>query len=170
MRYETKHEFPVRSRAFFRSYDHCTGHHATDARTKKRFIFHLRRFAHYPTGKISKTLLSASDGFCCMNTSLYQSSHFVTTDICLIPEQCAVRSGNRTLSLTRTEYALFCALALRPNTVLSRAQLQQVIWGDTLTGERCIDVNLSRLRSKFNGCSFPIRSVRGRGYVFRTNN
>ncbi|HEV2124485.1 MAG TPA: response regulator transcription factor [Chloroflexota bacterium] len=86
-----------------------------------------------------------------------------------------VRLGDAQVDLTPTEYRLVSALASRPEEVLSRQDLAQIVWGyqDASIG-RSIDVHLHRLRSKLknasdNGAVPPqIISVRGFGYKITT--
>lgn len=85
-----------------------------------------------------------------------------------------VRLGDEPVDLTPTEYRLVSALASRPEEVLSRQDLAQIVWGyqDASIG-RSIDVHLHRLRSKLknasNGTVPPqIISVRGFGYKITT--
>ena len=79
-----------------------------------------------------------------------------------------VTLGGESLQLTPTEYRLLCALASRPDDVLSREELAQQVWGyaDASIG-RAIDAHISRLRVKLNAAkaSAPhIVSARGFGY------
>jgi two-component system response regulator MprA len=76
------------------------------------------------------------------------------------------------VELTPTEYRLLSAFLVRPNEVLSRRELAQLVWGyeDASIG-RSIDVHVHRLRTKLqhaqeaNGRPAPsVISVRGFGY------
>jgi two-component system response regulator MtrA len=79
-----------------------------------------------------------------------------------------VMLGNEAVQLTPTEYRLLCALAARPDEVLSREELAQQVWGyaDASIG-RAIDAHISRLRVKLTGHQAAppaVVSVRGFGY------
>jgi DNA-binding response OmpR family regulator len=81
-----------------------------------------------------------------------------------------VKLGNVTVDLTPTEYRLVVALASRPEEVLSRQDLAQIVWGyqDASIG-RSIDVHLHRLRTKLKAANPDVPppqivSVRGFGY------
>jgi two-component system response regulator MtrA len=79
-----------------------------------------------------------------------------------------VTLGNEQIQLTPTEYRLVSALASRPDEILSRDELAQLVWGyqDASSG-RTIDVHIRRLRVKLSGAAVPapaIVSVRGFGY------
>ena len=76
--------------------------------------------------------------------------------------------GGEPLQLTPTEYRLLTALAARPDQVLSRDELAQLVWGyaDASQG-RTIDVHVRRLRVKLaqpGGPAPTIVSARGYGY------
>jgi two-component system response regulator MtrA len=76
--------------------------------------------------------------------------------------------GGEPIQLTPTEYRLLSALAARPDQILSRDELGQMVWGyaDAAAG-RTIDVHVRRLRVKLSQdrCPAPtIVSVRGYGY------
>ncbi len=77
--------------------------------------------------------------------------------------------GGQSVHLTPTEYRLLVALASRPEEVLSRETLGQLVWGyqDMGTGH-LIDVHIGRLRLKLRRASSAgpvIVTVRGKGYT-----
>jgi DNA-binding response OmpR family regulator len=83
-----------------------------------------------------------------------------------------VTFANEEVTLTPTEYRLLATFMARPDEVLSRQELAQVVWGyeDASIG-RSIDVHVHRLRSKLQsaqelrGVPGPtVVSVRGFGY------
>ncbi|MGI9145221.1 MAG: response regulator transcription factor [Chloroflexota bacterium] len=80
-----------------------------------------------------------------------------------------VTLGGQPVHLTPTEYHLLVALASRPDEVLSRETLGQLVWGyeDLGTGH-LIDVHIGRLRLKLRRASASapiIETVRSRGYT-----
>ena len=76
------------------------------------------------------------------------------------------------VDLTGGEFELLCALANRPNRLLSREQLLDQTRGrDAVPFDRAIDVQISRLRGKIEvDPKNPaiIKTVRGAGYIFAT--
>lgn len=78
--------------------------------------------------------------------------------------------GN-TVELTAMELSLLVTLMGRPQVVLPRERLVEVIWGGDFYGElRLVDNLVYRLREKLTkaGCpDFPIATVRGVGYAYR---
>jgi DNA-binding response OmpR family regulator len=84
-----------------------------------------------------------------------------------------VSIGGQAVHLTPTEYRLLVALASRPDEVLSRETLGQIVWGyqDLGTGH-LIDVHIGRLRLKLRRASRAapvIVTVRGKGYTIASN-
>jgi two-component system OmpR family response regulator len=82
-----------------------------------------------------------------------------------------LRSPNGDLvDLTAGEFELLCALANRPNRLLSREQLLDQTRGrDAVPFDRAIDVQISRLRGKIEADHknpAMIKTVRGTGYIF----
>lgn len=72
------------------------------------------------------------------------------------------------VDLTPTEFQILTALATRPNLVLSRRQLVELVWGSDWVGdERLVDVHVGRLRRKLGDDANDPRyicTVRGIGY------
>ena len=80
-----------------------------------------------------------------------------------------IRYRGRALDLTRYEYGLLAQLLHRPGAVLSRAQLMDRVWGDSLeSSDRTIDTHIKTLRAKLrmvdSEAPDPIRTHRGLGY------
>lgn len=72
--------------------------------------------------------------------------------------------------LSSTEFALLRAFAERPNRVLTRDQLMDIIHSnDAPAFDRSIDVQVARLRKKIEpDCKEPrlIKTIRNQGYIF----
>jgi DNA-binding response OmpR family regulator len=83
-----------------------------------------------------------------------------------------VRVGGQPVVLTRIEFDLLAALAARPQLVLSRRQLMEMVWDTAWTGDaHLVDVHIGRIRKKLGdeaaGPRF-IHTVRGVGYRMGT--
>ncbi|OBA45761.1 response regulator transcription factor [Kocuria sp. ICS0012] len=79
------------------------------------------------------------------------------------------RVGGAPVALTRTEFDLLAALALRPHQALTRRQLIDTVWDPGWVGdERLVDVHIGHLRRKLTDASanrdYYIDTVRGVGY------
>lgn len=80
------------------------------------------------------------------------------------PSQRAVTLAGRPVALSAREYALLAALAERPEAVLSRAQLEERLYGwEDSVGSNAVEVHIHNLRRKLG--EHAIRNVRGVGYT-----
>ncbi len=70
------------------------------------------------------------------------------------------------ISLTAREFNLLYKLLSYPGKAFTRTQLMDEFWdADTNTAPRAVDVYMTKLRGKFEGCTeFEIRTVHGLGY------
>jgi len=85
------------------------------------------------------------------------------------PARAELSGPDGPMHLTGGESALLAALAARPNEVLTREDIVAALGMDE-TGERAIDVQVTRLRRKIeNDPREPrfLHTVRGRGYVLK---
>lgn len=76
----------------------------------------------------------------------------------------SVSLRGQTVEVTRKEFDLLYLLASKPNTVISRKQVMQCVWGDSWS-RRTADTHVSSLRNKL-GSSNWIITVRGVGFRF----
>jgi len=89
-------------------------------------------------------------------------------------EGLRIRYCGHLLELTRYEYGVLEALLARPGAVLSRTQLMDRVWTDTLDStDRTVDTHIKTLRAKLrvasgSGNDGPIRTHRGLGYSIDT--
>lgn len=83
-----------------------------------------------------------------------------------------VKRGERNLTLTKTEFDLLELLMQQPNTVVTREQIYEAIWGyDFETSSKSLDVYIGYLRRKTeeNGESRVVFTVRGVGYTVKAS-
>jgi two-component system, OmpR family, response regulator MprA len=81
-----------------------------------------------------------------------------------------VRRGDRSISLTRTEFALLELLLAHPKQVLTRGRILEEVWGyDFPTSGNALEVYVGYLRRKTEAAGEPrlLHTVRGVGYVLR---
>ncbi len=82
----------------------------------------------------------------------------------LNPATREVRLAGQAVALSAREYALLAALVARPGAILSRAQLEEKVYGWNQEIEsNAVDVHLSALRRKLGADT--IRNVRGVGWT-----
>lgn len=82
-----------------------------------------------------------------------------------------VSVGDAEIALGPTEYRLLEFFMRHPDRVYSRGQLLDRVWGGNVyVEERTVDVHIRRLRKALTpfGCDRFIRTVRGAGYRFST--
>jgi DNA-binding response OmpR family regulator len=88
-----------------------------------------------------------------------------------LPEQRKVLVQGKEVLLSALEFDILVTLARRPEIVLSREQLADLVWGDDFSGDlRLVDSHVYRLRGKLTESGTdpcPIVTVRGVGYAFR---
>lgn len=104
------------------------------------------------------------------STGQDDQEELVFEDLHLDPETRDVSRGDRSFSLTRTEFSLLKLLMQNPRRVLSRATILEEVWGyDFPTSGNALEVYIGYLRRKTeaNDESRLIHTVRGVGYVLR---
>ena len=91
-------------------------------------------------------------------------------DLTLDPAGHQVRRGDRTIELTRTEFALLELLMAHPGQVLTRAQIYDHVWGyEPPQSSNSLEVYIGYLRRKTEVDETPrlVHTVRSVGYVLR---
>lgn len=91
-------------------------------------------------------------------------------DLSLDPVTREVLRGERSISLTRTEFSLLEMLMANPRRVLTRSRILEEVWGyDFPTSGNALEVYIGYLRRKTEAEGEPrlIHTVRGVGYVLR---
>ncbi|MBB5914634.1 two-component system response regulator MprA [Nocardia transvalensis] len=91
-------------------------------------------------------------------------------DLSLDPVTREVARGERSISLTRTEFSLLEMLMANPRRVLTRSRILEEVWGyDFPTSGNALEVYIGYLRRKTEAEGEPrlIHTVRGVGYVLR---
>jgi two-component system response regulator MprA len=91
-------------------------------------------------------------------------------ELTLDPGTREVRRGERSISLTRTEFTLLELFLTYPKHVLTRSRILEEVWGyDFPTSGNALEVYVGYLRRKTEaeGESRLIHTVRGVGYVLR---
>jgi two-component system response regulator MprA len=104
------------------------------------------------------------------STSATSSSVLKVGNLTLNTSSREVKRGDRELVLTKTEFDLLELLMQRPNTVVTREQIYEDIWGyDFETSSKSLDVYIGYLRRKTeeNGESRILYTVRGVGYTVK---
>lgn len=104
------------------------------------------------------------------STPASSSSVLRVGDLTLNSLSREVKRGDKELVLTKTEFDLLELLMQRPNTVVTREQIYEAIWGyDFETSSKSLDVYIGYLRRKTeeDGASRIVYTVRGVGYTVK---
>jgi DNA-binding response OmpR family regulator len=79
-----------------------------------------------------------------------------------------IAAGERAVRLSRTEFDLVRLLATHRESVMSRAEILEIIWGSgSYIDPNIVDQYVSYLRKKLDAISAPVRIVTVRGVGFR---
>lgn len=74
------------------------------------------------------------------------------------------------VNLTSIEYKILSFFAQHPDTVVSRDDILNTVWGkEVYVDARSVDTHVSKLRKKLDKVSHIIKSVHGAGYKFVPN-
>ena len=80
-------------------------------------------------------------------------------------EQYEVTHKGKSFSLPRKEFELLYLLASKPDKVVKREKIMEIVWGsEVVVGDRTIDVHIRKLREKVGDKYF--KTVKGVGYKF----
>ena len=82
-------------------------------------------------------------------------------------EQYEVINKGESFSLPKKEFELLFLLASKPDKVVKREKIMEIVWGsEVVVGDRTIDVHMRKLREKLGDKYF--KTVKGVGYKFKT--
>ncbi len=82
-----------------------------------------------------------------------------------------IRINDHLISLTRKEFDMLALFMTHPDTVLSRNQILNELWGYDYEGDtRIVDVHTFKLRAKLRESNVQISSSRGIGYLLEKKN
>jgi two-component system alkaline phosphatase synthesis response regulator PhoP len=80
-------------------------------------------------------------------------------------DQYEVTHMGKPFSMPRKEFELLYLLASKPDKVIKREKIMEVVWGsEVVVGDRTIDVHIRKLREKIGDKYF--KTVKGVGYKF----
>jgi two-component system OmpR family response regulator len=108
----------------------------------------------------------------CRRTVDRPSAVMTICDIRLDLTTQRVQKGDTEIDLTRTEIGLLALLMRHAGHVVTRNMICEHLWDTVWDGvANAIEVHINRIRKKFEdkGASLTVETVRGRGYVLRTD-
>ena len=82
-----------------------------------------------------------------------------------------LQSDHAEMEISKRESQLIQYFAAHPSRIISRSELYEKVWGETMTeiGTRTVDMHIAKLRSKIEQDSAApqiIKTVRGAGYTY----
>ena len=77
--------------------------------------------------------------------------------------------GSKEIQLTRKEFDIMALLMRNKGRIISRDDILNEVWNDTLVSARTIDVHVARLRKKAGQYGTYIKGRPGYGYTFETS-
>lgn len=89
---------------------------------------------------------------------------FVLGELTLNRKAKEVRSAGRLVELTRKEYEILMMLVDNSGRYVTREEILNMIWSDTVVSERTVDVHMARLRKRLGSSGEYIKSRSGYGY------
>ena len=79
-------------------------------------------------------------------------------------EKKEVKVDGKTIELTKKEYQILLLLVKSSGRFITREEILDSIWSDTLVTERTVDVHITRLRKRLGSFGSRIKSRTGYGY------
>ena len=120
----------------------------------------LRRIEQNRAGQNGESVLQAS-----------QPENEGNASIRLDPSTMSVYMGERKIPLKAKEFALLQCLYDRRNTIVTKAELFEQVWGDSFYSDGTLNVHIRKLREKLEEDSNRpklIKTIWGTGYMLET--
>lgn len=95
---------------------------------------------------------------------LMQNHTKIETSISIDKDRYSVRYEGEEFIIPKKEFELLALLLSSPEKVFRRDQILRDVWGDTVIGDRTIDVHVRKLRERFGDT--VIQTIKGVGYKF----
>ena len=91
-------------------------------------------------------------------------SQIADSEIAIDKERYLVSNKGQEYIIPKKEFELLALLMSTPEKVFRREEILRDVWGDTVIGDRTIDVHVRKLREKFGDT--VIQTIKGVGYKF----
>lgn len=104
------------------------------------------------------------------NTAFRQECLLSVADLELDLIRKEAKRHGRAINLSSNEFSLLECLCRNAGQIVTRSMLLERVWGlQSEPKTNNLDVHMSRLRVKVDGCNFPplIETLRGKGYVLK---
>ncbi|WP_026882152.1 response regulator transcription factor [Clostridium akagii] len=123
----------------------------------------------YVTKRFNMGILVAKINAVLRRTNTDKNNSIKINDIMLICESMQLKANNKIIELSKNEYKLLKIFMSNYNKVVSREELLEELWDDTVfVDDNTLTVNITRLKKRLDqvGVKESIITKRGIGYVF----
>ena len=81
-----------------------------------------------------------------------------------------VKVNGELITLTMAEFGILVSLVNNQNKIMTRDKILEEVWQNkSIVVDRVIDVHMNSLRKKLGSASYNLQTIRGIGYMFKTN-
>lgn len=97
-----------------------------------------------------------------------ETTEIVLQDVSLNLSNSSLSYRDQVVSLTKNEFQILYTLMKKPNVIISRNDLMDVLWqSDVFVDDNTLTVNINRLRKKLDqiGIEDFLKTKRGQGYI-----
>lgn len=101
-----------------------------------------------------------------LEKELFQEPVIGPSRMRLIPYEKMLVLRNNSISLTEVEFKILSYLLSQKNVWVSREDLIEYIWGESIQSRNILDTHLSNLKKKIPTFKDDLKVVRGRGYLY----
>jgi two-component system alkaline phosphatase synthesis response regulator PhoP len=99
-----------------------------------------------------------------LSSRVKQPTKAINSDISVDKERFTVSNKGEEYLIPKKEFELLSLLMSSPEKVFRREEILRDVWGDTVIGDRTIDVHVRKLRERFGDT--VIKTIKGVGYKF----
>ena len=96
--------------------------------------------------------------------TLNEKNEIILKNFKIDRETYKVYIDDKSINLPKKEFELMFLLASKPEKVIKREKIMEIVWGGEVVGHRTIDVHIRKLREKIGNENF--KTIKGVGYKF----
>ncbi len=96
--------------------------------------------------------------------TLNEKNEIILKNFKIDRETYKVYIDDKSINLPKKEFELMFLLASKPEKVIKREKIMEIVWAGDIVGDRTIDVHIRKLREKIGNQYF--KTIKGVGYKF----